>query len=315
MEKPDYSILTNYFKGKASSAEVDQVTRWSTENATEFEQLQAIWDKFGSLASTYQPDLTKAWERIDAHTAEDVKRIQLGWVARLAAILVLGIGIVWYWGFYEKDSTTLVQAETTTTGTKKLSKLLTDGSSVVLAPHASMLTREGYGQSNRTIQLKGKAFFDIAENKDLPFHIEVAQSKITVLGTSFLVNDAEEELILVVEEGTVALANDHHNTTVNAGEKAVYHKATGKLKQAANQNANFRALKTGILTFNNADIHAFAQDLENYYQIQLTIDESLAGRRITTTFDNQALHEVIQIIEATLSVKVESLGANAYLIK
>jgi len=91
IEKPSYITLVQYFKGEASREEVGEVTSWQQENVEEFKELQSIWNQYGSLATTYKPDLDLAWSEIDNRT----QSARPNWILRIAAMLAVGLGLAW----------------------------------------------------------------------------------------------------------------------------------------------------------------------------------------------------------------------------
>jgi len=64
---------------------------------------------------------------------------------------------------------------------------LPDGSKVVLEKNSSIIVSEDFGKVNRTVLLKGKAFFKVVRNEKKPFLVRMGNLVTEVLGTSFKV--------------------------------------------------------------------------------------------------------------------------------
>jgi len=316
MKKPSYITLTNYFKGQASKSDIEWVEIWSRENQAEFYQLKSIWEEFGSLATSYQPDLAEAWKNIDGRTPDD-QSLNLYWLPRIAAALLVAVSLVWYWGFKVNTSWGVTSAETLVAGKVMLENTLSDGSLVSISPLSSVQIEEGYGTHHRKVVLGGKAFFEVNNNPQIPFVLEASDAVITVLGTSFLVDDKERELLLIVEEGEVALKIEEKEYRVENGKMAFYDKSNGSVRISEEKDPNYLAWKTGVLHFEDQDINRFARTIEEHYKVQITIDKSQSRRRISSTFNlvTQDIQEVLEIVEATHGFEVKKQGPKSYLIK
>jgi len=71
--------------------------------------------------------------------------------------------------------------------------VLTDGTKVWMNAASQLTISPNFNFSNRTISLSGEAFFEVKENKKLPFIIQGKNQDIKVLGTVFNVNTYEDE--------------------------------------------------------------------------------------------------------------------------
>src|SRR5690606_37683650 len=65
---------------------------------------------------------------------------------------------------------------------------------------------QAFDSDHRTVRMTGEAYFDVSEDPDRPFIIQIENSQVKVLGTSFnLKNGDDFELALV--EGKVEVAD------------------------------------------------------------------------------------------------------------
>lgn len=71
--------------------------------------------------------------------------------------------------------------------------VLTDGTKVWMNAASQLTISPNFNLNNRTISLSGEAFFEVKENKKLPFIIHGKNQDIKVLGTVFNVNTYEDE--------------------------------------------------------------------------------------------------------------------------
>ena len=69
------------------------------------------------------------------------------------------------------------------------------------------------------------------------------------------------------------------------------------------------AWQTGILAFDHTPLSEAAETLSEYYGQTFVVQGDNFGRcRITSTFDNQPLIEVLEIIELVLEANVDNRG-------
>ena len=316
MNKPDYSLIAKYLKEQASEEEGNRVKSWisdSTENQKEFDQLKKIWEERGKLAASYEPDLDRAWTRIEKGTSNQI----MPWIYRVAAVLVLAIGISYLMINWNTNHNTVVAQNTEYTASEEVLEMsLSDGTIITLNKGASISHDEAFGSSERRIQLDGEAFFEVARDENRPFIIETSTTTTQVLGTSFTVNPTEESVIVTVVSGKVSFQDNanRHEVVLTKGEQGSYDNASGALTESMSDDLNFLAWKTGKLVFDDSPIEQVIADLERFYQVKFQL-ENPSVKNLTSSFDNQSLEEVLLIVSATLDLEIEQQSPNTYYIK
>ena len=71
--------------------------------------------------------------------------------------------------------------------------VLPDGSKVWLNASSSLHFPTAFTGKNREVELTGEAYFEVAKNKEKPFHVKVNDMQVEVLGTHFNINAYEDE--------------------------------------------------------------------------------------------------------------------------
>ncbi|MBD0255118.1 MAG: FecR domain-containing protein, partial [Cytophagales bacterium] len=127
--------------------------------------------------------------------------------ARAAAVLALAAGLAllvqWYGGRTSAPALVVFGNETA----QPLRQTLPDGSIVWLSSRAELTLAAGFNGAERTVFLKGEAFFKVAKNPRKPFAVHTGAVVARVLGTSFNVKtDATGRRVEVsVTEGKVSV--------------------------------------------------------------------------------------------------------------
>jgi transmembrane sensor len=88
---------------------------------------------------------------------------------------------------------------------ERRSVLLSDGSSVAMDVGTRLSVR--MSAERREIELlSGRALFDVAHDSTRPFSVTAAGSRTTALGTRFQVQQQDDKVVVVLEQGSVAIS-------------------------------------------------------------------------------------------------------------
>lgn len=154
--------------------------------------------------------------------------------------------------------------------------LLEDGSKVWLNAASSIKFPSAFAPSERIVELKGEAYFEIAKNSSRPFTVKVEGQSIRVLGTKFNVNSYEDEneLATTLLEGSVRVSNQVGNVVLKAGEQSQSTlNQTIRLREV--ETAEFLAWKDGMFNFHRTDLQTVLRQFERWYNIDVTFEKDV----------------------------------------
>lgn len=288
-----YELIAKYLSDNASEREREEVENWRTEsveNAAEFFELKQAWIISHPVETSIE---------LPAEVQEESKVI--GWAPYFkyaAAVLLLAmIGSLWYFG--QRDSVT--EAHEVFAG---ISETLDDGTIVSLKNGAELVSVE-LSDSERVVTVKGKAFFEVSHDEDRPFYVLTENAKIKVLGTSFLVNTTADFTEVCVESGLVSFSgnSDGNQMSLNLekGEMGMVGKNIKGIIKRNNDNQNFLAWKSGIMSFERTDVNEVISVLGDTYGADIELPQNLQNCQLTAKFNKKSLEEVIQILSATFN--------------
>ncbi|MEP1097553.1 MAG: FecR domain-containing protein [Cyclobacteriaceae bacterium] len=319
MNKPENSAFVKFLKGHSTDDESQVIQTWieqSPENEQEFEKLKSIWTSYEDRSVDFQPDLSEAWNKIEQRVNSESKFTISPWLYRIAAMLVLGLGIAYL--MVDENEATLAQ-----TSNVEAAKViaqneirevsLPDGSIVSLNKGASISYESDFGGKDRHVQLQGEAFFDIQRDESKPFIITTQATTTEVLGTSFSINPTSESVIVTVVSGRVSFEGSGNGVILTKGEKGNYSALTNSISESANDDPNFLSWKTKQLLFEDAPFATVTRDLERHYGVEF-VTENSSVRKLTASFDDQTLEEVIAVIAATLDITIERNAEGKHII-
>ncbi len=301
----DPELLAAYLAGACSETEKEAVEAWRharPENEREFRRYQLLWEASRGRAADYEPDMERAWQRIQPAREGAVAEQQenpFTWLRRVAAVLLVGllVGVGWY-AFRVNEPPSLTWVERHTPGGQRQRLQLADGSVVWLNANSTLRYPQAFGGALREVHLAGEAFFEVASNPDKPFLIHAGRTTTRVLGTSFAVRGYPGEVAVTVVTGKVAFANapDAPAVTLTPGERGVVRRNAGRVEKSVNPDPNFLAWKTRTLTFRNAPLRQVLPTLEGYFGVTFrTDDPALLDCHFTGSFKEPTLAEVLQV--------------------
>ena len=91
----------------------------------------------------------------------------------------------------------------TTSKQGNIKVVLYDGSHVWLNAGSELRYPNSFVENQRVVYLKGEAYFDVTKDESHPFIVKTIASEISVLGTSFNVNDYDGKFVTTLVSGKV----------------------------------------------------------------------------------------------------------------
>lgn len=182
--------------------------------------------------------------------------------------------------------------------------ILPDGSLVWLNAASSLRYPTAFSKSERKVEVTGEAYFEVVKNPRVPFRVVANdQLDIEVFGTSFNVNTYADDSTLrtTLVEGKIRV----NEVVLTPGQQASLSTAKdGSQGIKVINNADLEsaiAWKTGLFLFNRTPIRQVMQQLERWYDVQITYGEGFNNRHyFTGEIDRQRpISEVLNMMNLT----------------
>ena len=275
-------------------------------NVAYYNQLKKIWDESQQLASTMAVDENRAWEKfLDRIHPGVIRQARFGWMRiAAAAIILLGIGFLVYVVVNNREKETTIVAQQA-----PLNDILPDGSVVTVNKGSSISYPSKFKGKTREVALKGEAFFNVTPNKDKPFVISINDVQITVVGTSFNVKNIKGNTEVVVETGVVRVTKGGKTVELNANEKLLTEAKDSVMVKERVSDQLYKYYRTKEFVCDDTPLWKLVQVINEAYSSHVVIgNPALKDMTITTTFYNESLEQVLNVISITFNIKVVKQG-------
>lgn len=304
-----YDLIGKFLSGEASESELNQLKEWREQDEKNEEEYLLIvtgWGHSFNEESKYEQDKEQAFGKVEMmiNSRQKPNAFMTYFISGVAAIVVLGIGLTFLINNFQQD---LPEQFSFESGGGKKEIVLPDGSKVLLNRNSAMAYLGDFNEENRSVKLKGEAFFEITKNPEKPFVIEAGKSRTTVLGTAFnLKVSPNEQVVITVTEGRVKFSDldESEKEFLTVGEQAALKPATMGITKAKINDPNALAWKTGVLVFREEKMEKALTLLSEYYEVKFSCDESLRDYAITLTVDRKSLEDMIELIKNITGFKI-----------
>ncbi|WP_298544676.1 FecR domain-containing protein [uncultured Aquimarina sp.] len=278
--KPDSSNKNNMdkdnFLGRWLAGDISDEEKKEFENSSDYLAYKDILrnaEKFERPVFDVEKGLKdqKEFNKTYKNSPEKkVLKLRPWWYAAAAAILVLfGLRTVFF-------SSTELHTEIAETKTLTLP----DNSLVTLNADSSIKYNKKSFTENRSIHLKGEAFFDVAKGSS--FIVKTKNGDVTVLGTQFNVYSRNKLMEVDCFEGKVQVTNSQQTVILTPG-KGVKSTIEGTL-EPEEVNESKPGWMSGKSTFSQVTLQRLIGELERQYDIQITTNPNVDLNRVFSGF-------------------------------
>jgi len=193
---------------------------------------------------------------------------------------------------------------------------LSDGSAVTLNSMSTIEFPEQFADGPREVAVVGEAYFAVTQKAGAPFFVRTARAVVQVLGTEFNVSawPADESDEVVVARGKVSVQSAQTGVpgsvilTQGHETRIVDGKAPSIPRIVSIQK--YSAWLQGQLMFENTPFRDVIKTLERQYDFKCSVrDSSLLAYRITASFKNETLGDILRLMSASMGAKYERRGS------
>ncbi|HET8828700.1 MAG TPA: FecR family protein, partial [Pelobium sp.] len=182
---------------------------------------------------------------------------------------------------------------------------LPDGTRVWLNAASSLRYPIGFNDKERTIQLTGEAYFEVAkiimpDGSLKPFKVISENQTVEVLGTHFNINAYTDEPFVrtTLLEGKVSVSTSLHDQKIlSPGQQSVVKDQIDVKNVDAREEV---AWKNGLFRFNSQNIASIMRQIARWYDVEVIYKGNITEETFSGSISKYAnVTEVLQMLELT----------------
>jgi len=266
----------------------------------------------GSLISKIDTiDTNKAFDQVYHRINNQDKSVKIiHYLTRIAAVFTIPLLAFAIWSLFFSNQletvpqTELSYQELSCPAGMRSQVILPDGSIMWLNAQSTVKYSIPFTNQQRVIELTGEAFLKVVKNKNAPFIVKSEETSVEVLGTQFNVKayPGDNTIQVALLEGKVQFHIDKQNESkyleLTPGDYIIYNKENSKTSRINTNVEKYIAWHNNVLVLDETPMEEVAVLLERWYGVTVHIqDEELKKYKFTTTFDNESLFRVIELLE------------------
>ncbi len=312
-------LIVAHLCGEATPEQERQLLSWldgSEANRREFRAMKDAWDLGRVERDIARADTTRQWNKMRQAIEADTRQQRRGRLAdlrntalRYAAVFVLGVVAFKAVDLLRQRENRHPMAVTSIeTGVGERTKITLPDNSVVWLNSCSSLSYDGgFGGKQRSVKIRGEAFFSVFSDKTRPFLVHSDNLTYRVTGTSFNVCAFADESIesLMLVEGSVSLQRDDYTLPVKAGQLVEYDKKTHKIAVRRGDPAFHTGWRFGELAFERMTFEELVKRLERNFDVKFVFqNEKVKSESFAGTFRSyESLDTIMKVISVSTPIK------------
>jgi len=267
----------------------------SPEHARAYAQFEQLWDDLAALKSLNKPVALPSRQPLRWRPALAIA------AGLVCAVLAANLGLP----NRHHQQQLAAQSE------RPQHLALPDGSQ--LDVNARTRLSLSFDNERRLIRLdQGQLYIEVAPDKERPLFVDAGNARVRVVGTGFDLRRGQQELVLSVAHGQVALETPGENRPpllLSAGQRAVYDLARGSLNVHNLSAAEIADWRSGHVSFRNRELASLIDELSLYRTAPVLLaDPSLGRYKVSGNLDVNDPDALLTALPALLPIKAVNLA-------
>lgn len=302
--------IARILSGEASSEDILALSDWLNEDPKhrmEFQLLQSCWD--ARIDMNQESDSVSVEYILNKIRIQEARKKNKLWMwtftSSAAAILIFVVSFFFLSDYSSPES---LQYYTYLGGESKSKITLEDGTKVVLNKHSRLTCSSQFGIEKRVVRLDGEAFFEVTHDENRPFEVEMGESRIIVLGTTFDVKASVESNFIVATllEGSIRFESPKQKVMISPDQQLKFDKRGSEITIEEVDALYETSWKDNLIQYKSVRLKDLLKTLELRYQthINLPKDAQIAMQQVSGSFtEEQNIEEILDIITRSLRLQ------------
>ena len=186
--------------------------------------------------------------------------------------------------------------------------ILQDGTIVRLNSDSRLKYPRQFGLFNRTVELWGEGYFNVAKDENRPFRVDLQGVEVRVTGTQFNVKaySAEPNIWVTLDEGGILFKDRNAKEyRLVPGESAEYNRRSGECLISRPDNMEqISAWRSNSLNFYLTPLSEIIKVMERHYDVHFIVkDSAVLKNRFTLSTGKVNASDVLDDLEAVSNIR------------
>jgi transmembrane sensor len=184
---------------------------------------------------------------------------------------------------------------------------LPDGSRVWLNSQSELTYPSNFHKNERTIQLKGEAFFQVTSDKKNRFNVETSEGVVvSAYGTEFNVSafEGDANAVVTLVKGKIETAHAHSESrTLLEGQKAIVDTNRGNIEIMDADTYVETAWIDGKMVFRREKLENIAVKLSRKFGVSIQLEgDAIKEWEYTATFQHETLDDILLLLQRSAPI-------------
>jgi transmembrane sensor len=195
--------------------------------------------------------------------------------------------------------------------------VLSDGTKVWLNAASSLRFPTSFSGQDRRVELTGEGYFEVAKNKDKPFHVQVGTVEVEVLGTHFNIMAYEDEAAIqtTLLEGSVKVSYKSESDLLKPGKQAILNRDDNKLTTGDANVQQVVAWKNGYFYFDKSDVKTIMRQVSRWYDLDIIYESPAPDMKFSGKIERELPLSGIAHLLASGQIHFRIEGKNCIMLK
>ena len=200
------------------------------------------------------------------------------------------------------------------------SVILSDGTVVYLNSASELRYPVQFNERERIVYFSGEGYFEVAKDRERPFHVVVDDMRIRVYGTEFNVNTFKETGVqTVLLEGSVGISvkGKQEEYRLKPSQMAEFNRKDLSVEVKDVNPESFVAWKAGFFAFDEESLEEIMNTLARWYDVEVFyVNNDLKNLHFTGHLKRyDQITTILKAIESAVTVKFSVKGRTISVMK
>lgn len=293
-----------------------KLAKWLNNEMTdaELKEFQAETDyplfekikNYSSQLETPNFDTEKVLSKVIASKEKAPKVVEMkpNWLLRIAAILVIGLGLLFTFNTFSSSNEIALNGKQTTF-------LLPDSSEVTLNSGSEIAYKNWNWDENRYLNLDGEAYFKVAKGKT--FEVNTNLGKVAVLGTQFNVKARNNRFDVTCFEGKVKVNYNNLEVILTKGKTVSFENNVKIIDQTISETKPLWTSKE--MQFDKEKLINVLEEIQRQYNVSIDASKINTNQLFTGKIPSNNIDVALQSLTSIYHLKYTKSNNSNYVIE